>query len=39
MTQYHGPNLERKDPVLKEGEKCLIFMMDLVHLLIHILSL
>ena len=24
MTQYHGPNLECKDPVLKEGEKHLI---------------
>ena len=21
MTQYHGPSLERRDPVLKEGER------------------
>ena len=24
MTQYHGPALEKSDPVLQEGEKCII---------------
>ena len=24
MTQYHGPSLEPREPVLKEGKKCII---------------